>query len=459
MSNTTKRAYVLYAVLAAFFIGFSILLYMFIANGSDWATKKANRHLYSNGSISAAGSVYDIDDEILATTIDGKRRYNELSSVRKSTLHTVGDLNGYIATGIQYTYRHTLTGYDFVNGISSIVQYGKGNDIHLTVSANICKTAYNTLNGRKGAVGVYNYKTGEIICMVSTPTYDPKSKPDDIDTNKKYEGVYLNRVLSGVYTPGSTFKVITAASAIENIPDIYSRTFKCTGKYATGDGTVICNGTHGKINFEKALNCSCNSAFAQIAIELGEEKLTATANKLGFNGTLQIEGIAKPVKSRFDVSNTASVDLGWAGIGQYTTLANPYHMMAVMGCIANNGSCVEPYVVNYIQTPKGYKKETQSFVSEEISITPEVADKLKKLMRSNVKNYYGDSKFPGLEMCGKTGTAQIDDGEAHSWFVGFSQNESTPYAIAVVVENGGSGLSTAGKVANKVMQEICKQHN
>ena len=75
-------------------------------------------------------------------------------------------------------------------------------------------------------------------------------------------------------------------------------------------------------------------------------------------------------------------------------------------------------------------------------------------MKSNVKNYYKDSRFPGLEMCGKTGTAQIDDGEPHSWFVGFSQNESTPYAIAVVVENGGSGLESAGVVANKVMQKI-----
>lgn len=456
MNNTTKRAYVLYAVLAAFFIGFAILIYMFIANGSDWATKKANQHLYSEGSISAAGSIYDCNGEPLAQTIDGNRRYNELSSVRKATLHTVGDLNGFIATGVQYTYRHTLTGYDFVNGISSIVQYGKGNDIYLTIDAEVCKTAYNALNGRKGAVGVYNYKTGEIICMVSIPTYDPKNKPDDIDTNEKYEGVYLNRVLSGLYTPGSTFKVITAAGAIENIPDIYQRTFKCTGEYKTGDGTVICNDVHGTVDFEKALNRSCNSAFAQIANELGAEKLTATAQELGFNIELDVEGVASPAESIFNVSEAAKVDLGWAGIGQYTTLANPYHMMTVMGCIANSGSAVEPYVIDYIKTPKGYKDETQSEISEEISLSPEVADKLKSMLRSNVENYYGDKKFPGLEMCGKTGTAQIDDGEPHSWFVGFSQNSETPYAIAVVVENGGTGLAAAGTVANKVMQAVCK---
>lgn len=455
MNNTTKRAYVLYAVLIAFFVGFAILIYTFIMNGSDWATNKANKHLYSEGSISAAGAIYDCDGDILAQTIDGSRKYNESSSVRKATLHTIGDLNGYIATGVQYTYRHTLTGYDFVNGISSIVQYGKGNDIHLTIDADVCEIAYNALNGRKGAVGVYNYKTGKIVCMVSTPTYDPKNKPSDIDTNEKYEGVYLNRVLSGLYTPGSTFKIITAASAIENIPDIYQREFKCAGEYNTGDGTVICNGTHGTVSFEEALNHSCNSAFAQIAIELGTEKLTATAQELGFNTELEVEGIASPEASLFDVSNTIAADLGWAGIGQYTTLANPYHMMTVMGCIANSGVAVEPYVVDYIQSPKLTNDETQAQTSEEISLPADVADKMKALLRSNVKNQYGDWRFPDLEMCGKTGTAQIDDGEPHSWFVGFSQNSSTPYAIVAVVENGGSGLSAAGIVANKVMQTVC----
>ncbi len=456
MNNTTKRAYVLYAVVALFFVGMGILIYSFIANGAQWATSKANRHLYSDGSISAAGSVYDANGEILAQTVDGKRKYNSDVTIRRSTLHTVGDLNGYIATGVQYTYRNTLTGYDFVDGISSIVSYGKGNDIHLTINSEICKTAYKALNGRKGAVGVYNYKTGKIVCMVSSPNYDPKNKPSDIDSNKKYEGVYLNRVISGLYTPGSTFKVITAVSAIENLPDIYSQTFKCTGEYSTGDGIVKCNGVHGTVNFEQALNHSCNSAFAKIAVELGSERLTATANELGFNIKLDVNGIASPAKSSFDVSKAAKVDLGWAGIGQYTTLVSPYHMMSIMGCIANGGTATEPYVVDYVQTQNGRKTETKSEAFTEISLPADVANKMKKLLRSNVVNYYKNSTFPGLEMCGKTGTAQIDDGEPHSWFVGFSQNESTPYAVAVVVENGGTGLAAAGVVANKVMQAVCK---
>ncbi len=453
MNNTAKRAYVLLAVIAAFLAGIALLMFFFIKDGASWATNKANRHIYTNGSISSAGAVYDCNNEVLAKSVDGKRRYNDSREVRMSTLHTVGDLNGFIATGVQYTYRNTLTGYDFIDGISSMVQYGQGNDIYLTIDSSVCRTAYSALNGRNGAVCVYNYQTGKIVCMVSSPTYDPKNKPSDIDTNSKYAGVYLNRVLSGVYTPGSIFKIVTAVCAVENTPDIYSRSFNCTGQYSTGDGVVKCNGTHGKVNFEQALNHSCNSAFAQIAIELGSEKLTATAKELGFNIKLDTNGIATPAKSVLSLDNTTKTDLGWAGIGQYTTLVNPYHMASIMGCIANSGTTVEPYVVDFVKTPKGRTTQTKAQISKQISLAPDVADKIKKLLRSDVENYYGDNRFPNLEMCGKTGTAQVDDGEPHSWFVGFSQK--SPYAVAVVVENGGTGLSAAGIVANKVMQKVC----
>lgn len=455
MDNATKRAYALIAVIAGFFAGLCILIFSFVVHGSEWATSKANQHLYSaNGSISTFGDIYDRDGGVLAATTDGKRKYSEDSILRKATLHAVGDLNGYISTGVQYAYRNTLAGYSPINGIASIVQYGKGNDIHLTIDSAVCKTAYNAFNGRKGTVCAYNYKTGEIVCMVSTPAYDPENKPTDINDNPIYEGVYLNRAISGLYTPGSTFKVVTAVSAIENIPDIDSREYDCDGKYETGDGIVICNDVHRKVSFRQALNQSCNSAFADIAIELGSEKLTATAKELGFNTQLNVSGIANPSKSALNIANTSKVDLGWAGIGQFTTLVNPYHMMSIMGCIANGGQTVTPYLIDYVETPQGLKKETKTVINENISLSPTVAGRINDMLRSNITDYYGDGRFPGLMMCGKTGTAEIEDGAPHSWFVGYSQNPNTPYAIACVVENGGSGLSAAAIVANSVMQAL-----
>ncbi len=456
MDNATKRAYALLGVIAAFFAGFVILILSFFNHGSSWATNKANQHLYSDGSISTFGDIYDCNGVPLAQTVDGERKYNEDQTVRKATLHAVGDLNGFISTGVQYTYRDTLAGYDRINGIASIVQYGKGNDVYLTIDSAACKTAYNALNGRKGAVIAYNYKTGKIACLVSSSSYDPENKPLDIDKNSAYEGVYLNRAISGLYTPGSTMKVITAASAVENIPGIDSLEFDCDGEYETGDGKVICNDTHGKVNFSQALNRSCNSSFTEIALKLGRSKLTDTATELGFNTQINVNGIANPNKSVFNVKNTTKTDLGWAAIGQYTTLVSPYHMMCIMGCIANNGTVTLPYLVDYTKTPGGKETYTKAQVTESISLPSDVAGKLNEMMRSNVTDYYGDWRFPNLRMCGKTGTAENDKGQPHSWFVGYSQNSTTPYAIAVVVENSGTGLEAAGVVANSVMQSLIR---
>ena len=456
MNNTTKRAYVLYAFIIAFMVGLGIMVWSFYTNGGEWTSNLVNKHIYSNGQIANAGAIYDCKGVALAYSENGVRKYHSSAAIRKATLHAVGDQSSFIATGVQSIYSSRLSGYDFVNGVYNLKKYNRGNDITLTLDSEICKVAYNAMNGRKGTIGVYNYKTGEIICMVSTPTYDVTDKPDNMDGNEAYEGVYLNRFISGVYTPGSTFKAITAICALENIPDIEERTFTCTGKYHTSSGDVICNSTHGTVSFEKAFNRSCNSAFAQLAIELGKEKLMTTAGRLGF-GAKDFMGEIPIAKSSFDVSDTNDVDLGWAGIGQYTTLVNPCHMLTIMGAIANGGVAVKPYYVKDIVSPAGeITVEGQTEQSTLITLDKAVADRMRELMRSNVVNYYSDSTFPGLKMCGKTGTAQIDDGESHSWFVGFSIGAETPYAVVCVAENSGYGLSGAGKIVNKVMQAVCK---
>ncbi len=454
MHKATRRGNILYFLIFAFLAGVGILIYSFIANGQVWATNRANKHIYNSGEIAAAGAVYDRNGEILAQTVDGVRKFNSSVTVRKATLHVVGDSAGIISTGIQSAYKSVLTGYSLTDGVYKLKEYGTGSDMKLTIDAQACKAAYKALGSYKGTIGVYNYKTGEILCMVSTPTYDPENVPDDIDDEEKYEGVYLNRFISGVYTPGSTFKVITSACAIENIPDIYTRTFECDGKFKTNYGEIICSKTHGEVDFEEALNKSCNSAFAQIAIELGKEKLTETAVSLGFNSSFKL-GQINAAKSTFDITDANDCDLGWAGIGQYTTLVNPYHMMIIMGAVANGGEGVTPYLVKNIISPSGTEK---SGASDDISITMNstTAEKLKKLLRSNVVNKYGDSSFYGLEMCGKTGTAEVDDGKPHSWFVGFSKRSDMPYAVVTVVENAGAGSGTAMTAANKVLQQLEK---
>lgn len=459
MRITSKRALAVYALIGAFLIGAVILVVSFVLNGETWALKRFNQHLFTGGSLTAAGTIYDTKGEVLAQTVDGERVFNDSRRIRKATLHMVGDTAGYISTGIHTIFRSELTGYNLIEGVYRLKEDGEGNNITLTLNAEVCATALDALGDRKGTVGVYNYKTGEIVCMVSSPTYDPERKPTDIDTDTtgKYDGIYLNRFLSGVYTPGSTFKTVTAISAIDNIPDIFTQTFTCTGKMQTNGGVIYCNeeNGHGTITFEQALNQSCNVAFAQIALQLGTEKLTATAEQLGFNRAMKMDGINIAI-SKFDLTGADERGIGQAGIGQHTTLANPYHMLTIMGAIANGGTPVTPYVVQSIATPGGITLHKGSAEMGEAYLSASTAAKMVELMRSNTIHFYGDGRFPsGMEICGKTGTAEVGgDKTPHAWFVGFSQNPETPYAFVVVVENGGSGYQQAIPVANKVLAAV-----
>ena len=456
MKNITKRAYVIYALICAFFIGLGILMYSFIAHGGEWASNRINRHVFSNRQLTNAGTIYDRNMKVLAQTKNGERIFSDDYYTRVSTLHVVGDSQGYIATGLQTLYRPNLIGYNFVDGVYNSVKANDKSDIVLTIDAEVSKTAWQAMNGNKGTICAYNYKTGEVICMVSSPSYDPENKPSDIDTDTtgKYNGIYINRFLTGVFTPGSTFKVVTAICALDNIPDVTSRTFTCTGKYKIGNDYVTCNNRsgHGKLTFEEALNVSCNSVFAELAVELGNDKLTETVRQLGFGSSVTVSK-AQTVKSTFDLSNAAAIDRGWAGIGQYTTLVNPCQMLMLMGAIANNGQAMIPYVVDESSEIVDEKGK----VNKNISINESTLKTIRKMLRSNVVNYYGDSKFPGLEFCGKTGSAEVSNGKSHAWFYGFSMRNDFPYAIVVCLENGGIGYNDAIPAANKVLQAIAAQ--
>ncbi len=448
MRITAKRAAIVYFLIAAFLAGVVFFVVSLMLNGSEWASHKANRHIYSSGTIVNAGTIYDINGVALAKSSDNERVFADNSTLRKATLHTVGDTAGYISTGTHYLYRDVLSGYSRVDGIYNLKQSGKGTDITLNIDSEANKIAFNALGEFNGAVAVYNYKTGQLLCSVSKPTYDIKNRPDDLLTNEKYQGVFLDKVISGVYTPGSIMKIVTAACAIENIPDIDSRTFECDGEYETSDGTVICNGVHGKVDFEKALNESCNCAFAQISIELGASKLRKTAESMGFNTQLYAKEI-RLTTSRFSPSAKSKSELGWAGIGQSTTLVNPSHFLAIMGAIANGGTGYAPDRIRSLGAVSAIVGRVPESI---IQINPATAARLNELLRSNVTEKYGDWKFENLQMCGKTGTAEVDGAKSHSWFVGYSQREDLPLAVVCVAENAGHGSGVASSVSNKVMQ-------
>ncbi len=461
MKMITRRGIILWILCALFVVGIIFLTVSLVVNGSTWVMKPYNKHVYSNSQLIAAGSITDCNGVILSETEDGERVYNSDRDIRLATLHAVGDKVGFISTGIQTTFESELVGYSLLNGVYNVKRNGGGNDIQLTIDANINKTALNALGNYKGTIAVANYVTGDIVCMVSTPTYDVNNVPSNLEEDSSYEGVYLNRFLSGLYTPGSTFKLVTAICAIENMGDgIIDNTYTCTGKLDVDgieEDAIICNATHGSVTFKQALAKSCNSAFAQIAIELGASKLKKTATRLGFKSNMTINGNITTSTSLFSLKSSApDTTVGWTGIGQGDTLITPASMLRLMCAIANNGKAVPFNIIHNITNSSGVSVAFKAPSTEDELLDSNTADVMKNLMRNNVKSQYGDYNYSGLNLCAKSGTAQIDDEASHNtaWFVGFMDDSEHPYAFVVVAEYGNSGSKTAGPMANKVLQAI-----
>lgn len=450
MKDITKRTIVSLCLAGLLLIGTGVFVYHFIKDGSDWASFSANSHLYENG-VLKSGTVVDRDGEVLAQAHDGYWSYSDDSNKRKALLHTVGVPEGTIATGAITKFASQLTGYNLITGAKHI---GDGKMLYLTVDADVCRAAYKALSSYKGTIGVYNYKTGEIICLVSTPTYDPSNPPTISDDNPAYDGVYLNRFYSSSFIPGSTFKLVTLYAALEKIPNVESMTFHCDGTMQIGDETITCTGVHGDIGLERALNVSCNCAFAQISEKLGGKTLSQYTEKTGLTDSYSVNGILTK-KSSFGFKKDNKGQVAWGGVGQGSDLVNPCAMMVYMGAIANGGEAAVPQIISK-QTSEGGLK-TSFYIKDKTSnlISSEAAETISTYMKSNVVNTYGQKRFPGMDIYAKTGTAQVDSSQqSNSWFVGFLRGEETPYAFVVYAEGGGSGSSTAANIASTVLQAV-----
>lgn len=456
MKILTRRAFGVLILSLMLILGLLIFTVRYIGDASAWAQHSYNKHLYNDGQLLTAGKIYDRNGTILLQTVDGVKKYNESQSIRTAVMHAVGDPNGNVVTSAQVAFRDKLTGWDFLNGTFRIDKLsGFGSDQTLTLDSELCSTAYKALNGRKGTVGVYNYKTGEILCMVSSPSFDPANPPDVEARPERYEGVYINRLLSAAYTPGSVFKLVTAAAAIDKLENFETEVYHCEGEKIINGAKVTCLKAHGNVTLEQALAQSCNIAFAEISLELGGRTIQKYAEKAGFNESLEVNHI-KTAIGEIDVSGAKGGDLAWAGIGQYSDTANPLSFMAYVGSIANQGVRVTPIL---LERDKGLLSIlTPDKPDEKRILSEETAGRLKKMMRNDVLEVYGEKNYQGLELCAKSGTAEVgEDQEPHSWFTGFMDREDCPLAFVVVVENGGAGSKVAGPVAGRVLQKAVER--
>lgn len=450
MTRIAKRARALLLAVIILLGGVSFFIYEYRENGKDWVFHTGSPHIYDGSDQLALGSVVDRDGNFLLNLAQ-KRQYSVDPVLRQATLHWLGDRAGNIYTPTLNYYKDYLVGYSTVGGI---YHYGgMAGQARLTLSAAVQKAALTALGDRKGTVAVYNYRTGELICAVTTPTFDPENIPDL--SGGAYEGVYLNRFLQAAYVPGSIFKIVTTAAALEQIPDILEQTFTCTGSYEFGPDKVTCERAHGKVKLDKAMTRSCNCAYAQIALQLGNDTLQRYIDQFGVTQPLRFDGITT-ARGNVSLENAARVELAWTAIGQHKDQINPCAFLTFVGAIANGGRGVAPYVVQSVGVG-GKNAYTASVTTGDPIMSEQTAAMLAKLMRGNVVNYYGDENFGGLTVAAKSGTGEVGGGKApNAMFTGFVLDEEYPLAFIVCVEEGGYGRPTCIPIISKVLA-ACKE--
>ena len=363
---------------------------------------------------------------------DGERsEYADDSYTRIANYHVTGDYEGRSGSGVLNTFWGNMQGFSLLTGTTK----AEASVLTLSVDSELNRVAYNAINGRKAAVLVCDYTSGDVLCMVSTPSIDP-ADPDAVPA----EGAYINRCLSAAFTPGSVFKLVTAAAAIESIPDIFERSFYCEGYYEVAGVPITDLAAHYTQSFEQALANSCNIAFAQIAIKVGQNTLLQHVRDYGFLDRHELSGIPTAA-GNFPSDFVGDPELGWAGIGQSTDLVCPYSLLRFVSAVGNSGVLCEPRLLLDGSAPK-----LSRFMNAE------TAQRLTEMMNyTDVQHYGGEDSFPGLRLCAKTGTAERGDGSSNAWFAGFLNDPAHPYAFVVMVEQAGFGITDAAPIARAVL--------
>ena len=450
MKKLQRRTLFVLLFILALAAGTVVLCAFYVKDGAQWASFYGNQHVYTNGRI-ASGSIQDRNGTTLFDCAEGQ--YSDDKTTRISTLHAIGDKQGNINTGAKNLFADQLVGFSLITGTS-----GTGNTIKLTLDANLNNAAYQAMAGRKGVAALYNYETGEVLCMLSTPSFDPA---DDAEAAKvaagdsNYDGAYLNRFLSGTYTPGSTFKLVTAAAALETLHNEDSFSYTCTGSLTLNGEKITCPSVHGTQDFATALANSCNGAFATLATQVGGKTLEKYAKEAGLTSKVNVNGLNTAAGSF--TAGTSDNDVGWSGVGQYKDLVNPCAELTLMGCIAQGGSAATPRLLKSVTSSKGLPVAHVTTETSKIGWKADTCDKIRTLMHNNVtSNYSKNLDFGGLNVCAKSGTADVGTSKPHAWFVGFVEDSAYPYAFVVVVENGGWGSSVAGGVAASLLKAACQ---
>ncbi|RHW25931.1 penicillin-binding protein 2 [Nocardioides immobilis] len=439
------------------------------------------------------------DQVTLARSEEFDDRYKYLRVYPKPRLYA--NITGFLTlgtqTGIERSQNTVLSGEDprlFVTRLIDLAQNqsNKGGNVLTTLDPAAQQAAYDALLSTvgpegEGSVVAIEPKTGRILAMVSLPTYDPNDlATHDFDASEQaYERLdeddrepLVNRAIQTRLFPGSTFKVVTAAAAIEN--GLYSSddnvpsgaTWQTPG--TTGESNVIDNEgrfqcSPEEVSFLTAMAYSCNTAFAKMAVELGPEKMREQAEAFGFNSDY-LNDLSPQAQSVYPESvegaDGSQVELNDAqtaqtGFGQFEVQSTPLQMAMVVSALANRGTLMRPYLVEEVQSAEYETLETTEPEELRDAVSPTTADQVTDLMVETVANGTASpAAIPGVSIAGKTGTAQrgVEGLPPYGWFVSFGPAEDAEVAVAVMIQEAPgkeiAGGALGGPIAKAVMEAV-----
>jgi peptidoglycan glycosyltransferase len=328
-----------------------------------------------------------------------------------------------------------------------------GNDITLTIDSELCKFINKQLDSNSGTVVILNYKTGEILAMVSTPAFDPIH----IDPHKANGGAgeksLINRALQAHCSPGQLFNIITASVAIEHY-ELGEMSFDCKGTYKIDNEIIACKKVHKEQTFEEILLNQCECSIAQLGVDMGVKNIQKACKNIGFNYQFMFSDIVLHESSINLNSLTSKYNLAKASIGRHDTMITPMHMAMIYGSIANNGKMNDIKLVKKIDGEDETSRNKSNFRK---SFSYKAAYKLDKILEQNVIK--GSAKSAGLldyTVCGYSAVVQSknEDEPQLSWFCGYLKDNEYPYAIATVIEDYDKDIDSLEKLSATILQKI-----
>lgn len=457
------------SVLAIFSVMFLSLVFYLTYTGIKYhdAYTQSNYNK-RNGNIESKvlrGQIFDRNGKLLAYSEMNKSTQKRIYPYNNLYSHVIGYASSQFGRSlIEKEFNKELLNQSSLKEMISLENIinntqNSGNDLVLTIDHNLQTKAHAMMQNYKGALVAMNPKTGEILAMVSMPDFDPNHKQlinNWSQLNSSNSAPFLTRAISGLYAPGSTYKVITTANIIESglektVIDDKEGKIEIVNKEISNSHNTV----YGETDLTKAFTKSSNVYYAKLGSQIKQKSHVNMAERFLLNKEIPFD---LPVtKSNFETKKLNELGYAITSIGQGATLMTPLHLTLVTSAIANNGVMQQPYIVSEItKNGKTISKTSPKTITSPIS--PDVAIKIKRLMRETVKSGTGTkAAVQGIEISGKTGTSenemtQTDESKTHALFIGFAPYDNPEIAICVILENAGYGGSVAAPVAREVFR-------